>query len=70
MTLILHSTTLTHGGVQLQTLLQKFVDQGKIKAGTKWKTVYLFVKDDERHTNVLCSPDISFLGLFWDDVMN
>jgi hypothetical protein len=54
--LILHSTTLTHADVRLQALLQELVDEGKIKAGTKWKAVHPLFKDDERHTNILGTP--------------
>ena len=34
-------------------LLRELIDQGETKTGTKQKTVYPLVKDDERHTNVL-----------------
>ena len=62
--LYLHSITLTHDDVRLQILLQELVDQDKIKAGTKRKTVYSLIKDDERHTNVLGSPGPDPLELF------
>jgi pre-mRNA-processing factor 40 len=68
LTLISHSTTLAHADVRLQALLQELVDQGKIKAGTKWKTVYPLFKDDERYTNILGSPGSGPLELFWDIV--
>jgi len=66
--LISHSTTLTHDNIRLQALLQELIDQGKIKAGTKWKTIYPFFKDDERYTNILGSPGSGPLELFWDIV--
>jgi len=48
--LISRSTTLTYGRVRLQALSQGLVNQGEIKAGTKWKTVYLLFGGDERFT--------------------
>ena len=66
MALISHSTTLTHSHVRLQAHLQELVDQGKIKPGTKWKTVYPFFKDDERYTNILGSTGSGPLEFFWD----
>ena len=48
--------------------MQELIDQGKIKAGTKWKVVYPFFKDDERYTNILGSPGSGPLELFWDIV--
>ena len=48
--------------------MQELVDQGKIKPGTKWKTLYPLFKDDERYTNILGSPGSGPLELFWDIV--
>ena len=50
MALISHSMTLNDDHVRLQALLQELVDQGEIKAGSKWKAVYPLFKDDERYT--------------------
>ena len=63
-----HPITPTHGDVQPQALLQELVDQGEIKAGTKWKTVYPLFKDDERYSNILGNPGSGPLELFWDVV--
>ena len=72
MALTSHSITHTHGDARLQVLLQELVDQDKIEAGTKRKTVYPLVKDDERYTKVLGSPGADPLELFWDvmDIMD
>ena len=48
--------------------MQELVNQGKIKPGTKWKTLYPLFKDDERYTNILGSPGSGPLELFWDIV--
>lgn len=48
--------------------MQELADQGKIKAGTKWKTIYPLFKDDERYTNILGNPGSGPLELFWDVV--
>lgn len=48
--------------------MQELVDQGKIKAGTKWKIIYPLFKDDERYTNILGNPGSGPLELFWDIV--
>lgn len=48
--------------------MQELVDRGKIKPGTKWKTVYPSFKNDERYTNILGSPGSGPLELFWDIV--
>ena len=48
--------------------MQELVDHGKIKPGTKWKTVYPLFKDDERYTNILGNPGSGPLELFWDIV--
>ena len=48
--------------------MQELVDRGKIKPGTKWKTVYPLFKDDERYTNILGNPGSGPLELFWDIV--
>jgi len=47
---ISHFTILTHGRVRLQALLRELTNQGEIKGRTKWKTVYLLFKADERFT--------------------
>ena len=46
--------------------MQGLVDQDKIKADTKWKTIYSLFKGDERYTNILGNPDSGPLELFWD----
>ena len=63
-----HSAISAHGDVRFQALLQELVDQGNIKPGTKWKTVYPLFKDDERYTNILGNPGSGPLELFWDIV--
>jgi len=40
----------------------------EIKAGAKWKTVYLLFKDDKCCTNILGSPGSGPLEFFWNVV--
>lgn len=45
------------------------MDEGKIKAHSKWKEVYpVHFKDDERYLNILGNPGSNPLELFWDAV--
>lgn len=52
----------------IQALLQELVEDGKIKARTKWKEVYPLFKDDLRYQNMLGNPGSNPLELFWDTV--
>ncbi|KAI4138819.1 MAG: hypothetical protein L6R39_006589, partial [Caloplaca ligustica] len=49
-------------------LLSELRAAGKIKAGTKWMTIYPEIKDDERYTNMLGQPGSTPLDLSWDVV--
>ncbi|TFK51650.1 hypothetical protein OE88DRAFT_1698706 [Heliocybe sulcata] len=49
-----------------KSLLHGLVEDGKIKARTKWKTIYPLFKDDERYLNMLGKPGSNPLELFWD----
>ncbi|KAL8810953.1 MAG: hypothetical protein Q9223_007638, partial [Gallowayella weberi] len=49
-------------------LLTEFKGAGKIKAGTKWMSVYDSLKDDPRYTNMLGQRGSTPLDLFWDVV--
>ncbi|EGN92268.1 hypothetical protein SERLA73DRAFT_164152 [Serpula lacrymans var. lacrymans S7.3] len=49
-----------------KNLLAELVDQGKIKARTKWKQVYPSFAKDERYLNILGNPGSNPLELFWD----
>ncbi|KAL1726570.1 hypothetical protein EV714DRAFT_287125 [Schizophyllum commune] len=51
-----------------KALLQELVDNGTIKARSKWKEVYPLFKDDERYLNMLGNPGSNPLELFWDRV--
>jgi len=51
--LISHSTFPTH---VMHGLRFSYKISSEIKAGAKWKTVYLLFKDDKRYTNALGSP--------------
>lgn len=48
--------------------MQSLVDDGKIKARTKWKDIYPLVKEDERYLKVLGNPGSNPLEMFWDAV--
>lgn len=48
--------------------MQELKQQGKIKAGTKWKEIYPVVQNDERFTDMLSNPGSTPLELFWDVV--
>ncbi|KLO11520.1 hypothetical protein SCHPADRAFT_905943 [Schizopora paradoxa] len=49
-----------------KALLQELVDNGKLKAKSKWKDLYPSFKDDERYLNLLGSPGSNPIELFWD----
>ncbi|KAI5824766.1 hypothetical protein K523DRAFT_420558 [Schizophyllum commune Tattone D] len=51
-----------------KALLQELVDNGTIRARSKWKEVYPLFKDDERYLNMLGNPGSNPLELFWDRV--
>jgi pre-mRNA-processing factor 40 len=48
--------------------LKELVDNGKIKARTKWKNIYPTFADNERYINMLGNPGSNPLELFWDVV--
>lgn len=52
----------------LQALLRELIQDGKVKARTKWKDVYPHVQDDERYHDMLGNPGSNPLELFWDVV--
>lgn len=47
-------------------LLRKLREDGKIKAGTKWKDVHPLIEDDSRYTAMLGQEGSTALDLFWD----
>ncbi|OAL50391.1 U1 snRNP-associated protein Usp104 [Pyrenochaeta sp. DS3sAY3a] len=47
-------------------LLRELQDQGKLRAGTKWKEIHPIIKDDPRFTAMLGQNGSSPLDLFWD----
>lgn len=49
-------------------MLQELVDSGRIKARTKWKTIYPKLSDDNRYLAMLGNPGSNPLELFWDVV--
>ncbi|KAF6761533.1 pre-mRNA-processing protein prp40 [Ephemerocybe angulata] len=51
-----------------KALLQELLDQGAIKARSKWKEVYPSFKEDERYLTMLGNPGSNPLELFWDVV--
>ncbi|KAH8093749.1 hypothetical protein BXZ70DRAFT_949059 [Cristinia sonorae] len=51
-----------------KALLKELVDDGKVKARTKWKQVYPLFSDDPRYLNMLGNPGSNPLELFWDVV--
>jgi pre-mRNA-processing factor 40 len=48
--------------------MQQFVNEGKIKARTKWKHIYPSLSNDERYLGMLGNPGSNPLELFWDVV--
>ena len=48
--------------------MQQLVNEGKIKARTKWKTVYPLFSNDDRYFSMLGNPGSNPLELFWDCV--
>lgn len=48
--------------------MQRLVNEGKIKARTKWKTVYPLFSNDDRYLSMLGNPGSNPLELFWDCV--
>lgn len=48
--------------------MQQLVNEGKIKARTKWKTVYPLFSNDDRYLGMLGNPGSNPLELFWDVV--
>ncbi|EPQ56799.1 hypothetical protein GLOTRDRAFT_105293 [Gloeophyllum trabeum ATCC 11539] len=51
-----------------KALLKELADSGKIKARTKWKSIYPLFSSDERYLNMLGKPGSNPLELFWDVV--
>lgn len=51
-----------------QALLKELVDDGKLKARTKWKDVYPLFAEDKRYLDMLGTPGSNPLELFWDAV--
>ena len=49
-------------------LLQELRSSGKLKAGTKWKTVLPAIEDDSRYVAMLGQSGSTPLDLFWDFV--
>ncbi|CAL1714843.1 unnamed protein product [Somion occarium] len=47
-------------------VLRGLIDQGKIKARTKWKQVYPLFSKDQRYLAILGNPGSNPLELFWD----
>ena len=47
-------------------LLQELQDDGKLRAGTKWKDIHPHVEHDARYTAMLGQGGSSPLDLFWD----
>jgi pre-mRNA-processing factor 40 len=47
-------------------LLRSLKKEGKINAGTKWKTVFPLFEKDERYLNMLGNPGSTPMELFWD----
>lgn len=50
------------------TLLADLRKSGKIKAGTKWSSIYPLIESDDRYLSMLGQPGSSPLDLFWDIV--
>ena len=48
--------------------MQQLVNEGKIKARTKWKTVYPLFSTDDRYLGMFGNPGSNPLELFWDCV--
>lgn len=48
--------------------MQQLVNEGKIKARTKWKSIYPTFQNDERYLGMLGNPGSNPLELFWDVV--
>jgi pre-mRNA-processing factor 40 len=48
--------------------MQQFVNEGKIKARTKWKHIYSSLSNDDRYLGMLGNPGSNPLELFWDVV--
>ena len=48
--------------------MQQLVNEDKIKARTKWKTVYPLFSNDDRYLSMLGNPGSNPLELFWDCV--
>ncbi|KAK0274065.1 U1 snRNP protein [Friedmanniomyces endolithicus] len=49
-------------------LLAQMLEEGKIKAGTKWQDFHPLIASDERYTRLIGTPGSSALDLFWDVV--
>jgi pre-mRNA-processing factor 40 len=50
--------------------MQQLVNEGKIKARTKWKQIYPSLSNDDRYLGMLGNPGSNPLELFWDVVDN
>ncbi|KAI9928782.1 hypothetical protein ASPWEDRAFT_168755 [Aspergillus wentii DTO 134E9] len=55
-----------HAREQFLDLLKELRSQGKIKAGTKWMTIYPTIREDPRYLGMLGNAGSSPLDLFWD----
>ncbi|KAJ3516939.1 hypothetical protein NLJ89_g809 [Agrocybe chaxingu] len=51
-----------------KALLHELIQEGKVKARTKWKTVYPLFRNDDRYLDMLGNPGSNPLELFWDAV--
>jgi pre-mRNA-processing factor 40 len=49
-----------------KSLLRELSDAGTLRAGTKWKEVYEFLRDDPRYLAMLGQQGSTPLELFWD----
>src|ERR1700683_4402197 len=50
--------------------MQQLVNEGKIKARTKWKQIYPSLSNDDRYLGMLGNPGSNPLELFWHVVDN
>ncbi|GAB1739382.1 hypothetical protein NU219Hw_g4343t1 [Hortaea werneckii] len=51
-----------------RAMLAQHLNEGHIKAGTKWKDFHPLIKDDERYHALLGNPGSGALDMFWDVV--
>ncbi|THC91056.1 hypothetical protein EYZ11_009478 [Aspergillus tanneri] len=57
-----------HAREQFLELLKELRTQGKIKAGSKWNSIYPIIHEDPRYQGILGNSGSSPLDLFWDMV--